>query len=117
MKRDIATEWITSLTSGEYTHGHTRLLKDGCHCALGVLCELAAQGGVCVKRENTDFVHPDSAVTLFDGNAASPPQSVMEWSGITKRGIAMIMTMNDQAGRGVKFGNIALFIDKNSENL
>ena len=44
MNTAIKPLWIAALRSGEYKQGHHTLhSKDGCFCALGVLCDLYAK--------------------------------------------------------------------------
>ena len=41
MDANLQAKWVQALRSGEYKQGALFLRKDGKHCCLGVLCELA----------------------------------------------------------------------------
>lgn len=124
MKHEIADEWITRLTSGEYRKGHGKLCKDGLHCALGVLCEIAVEHGVCDRKQW------DGQADVFDGEyQMNLPEKVVEWAGMTSQDgrfmdeelaisrydMVSIMGLNDASPR--TFPEIALIIDKERDNL
>lgn len=46
MNPEIKERWAAAIESGEYPNGQHYLLKDGCCCYLGVLCEIARKEGV-----------------------------------------------------------------------
>jgi hypothetical protein len=64
MDADLKAKWVEALRSGEYEQGSLYLRKEGKHCCLGVLCELAdieiSEGGVMVAAQpyKTDDYEP-----------------------------------------------------------
>lgn len=124
MKDEIADEWITRLTSGVYHKGSGHLCKDGTHCALGVLCEIAVERGVCDRRGWK------GQADVFDGEyQMNLPPKVVEWAGMKgqdgrfrdeelamrRYDMTSVMGINDASPR--TFPEIALIIDKERNNL
>jgi len=77
MNEQVKELWIEALTSGRFKKGRGKLAKNGKHCCLGVLCELAIEQGVDVHRT----VDEDRLVR-FDGGASVLPASVRNWAGL-----------------------------------
>jgi hypothetical protein len=76
MNPEVKKAWIAALRSGNYEQGHEMLARvpdeDATderteHCCLGVLADLAVQGGV---------------IEDFDGNKSFPDIKVMNWAGL-----------------------------------
>lgn len=88
MKKEILTEWLRRLRSGDYKQGKSRLKQqpdvsfgEGSpqFCCLGVLCVMAAEAGeVTVSPYRVGRWTEWS----FNGDTATLPQGVMEWAGI-----------------------------------
>jgi len=86
MDPGIRKKWVEALRSGKYEqnkHGLCAVDPDGgdgmAHCCLGVLCELALEGGVlsaaCRKVD-------ESGRVWFVGRSAYLPGDVVKWSGL-----------------------------------
>lgn len=121
MKREIADKWIEALTSGEFTQGRGSLCLNGCHCALGVLCELAARDGVC---SITTASVPRGEVREYAGSQCHLPPEVREWAGMnssnghfmdSEQGLISIMFLNDKMGQTLP--EIAMLIDNKCDEL
>ena len=105
MNERIKEEWCTLLEEGELEQisGSLTTLKGG-FCCLGVLCEIARTEGV-VELDNGMYNYEESYL----------PQTVMEWSGLTKRNPFIkseeshLANINDS---GKNFPNIAKLIRK-----
>lgn len=85
MNTEIKNKWVTALRSGEYKQARGSLVavEDGerGYCCLGVLCQLAADEGVCevtgtmFHTGEADYYSPNTSETVL-------PNSVMDWSGL-----------------------------------
>lgn len=120
MKKKIADQWVAALRSGDYKQGKNRLrnVRDE-FCCLGVLCNLHAQA------------HPEIAARQKD------PKYYMGETGVLSGEVAVWAGMKSSEGRfyskklltpacdsltgandsGVKFPDIADFIEKNYKHL
>lgn len=63
MDANLKAKWVEALRSGKYEQGELFLRKNGKHCCLGVLCELAGLeisegGGMVVGPHNVDDYEP-----------------------------------------------------------
>lgn len=81
MNAHIKENWVAALESGDYEQGVSLLAyEDGesmKYCCLGVLCELAVEAGVAIKRK------VGNTVTYGDNEYdATLPPVVMFWAGI-----------------------------------
>jgi len=85
MDKDIKTQWVGALRSGEYTQGTGQLREGseeeaGAYCCLGVLCTLydKAMGGDCWEYDSggtaTRYAHK--------GEKNYPSCAVMDWAGL-----------------------------------
>ena len=91
MNPEIKKMWADALRSGKYVQG-TRYLKyetpqGFCHCALGVLCDLAVKAGVAEWFDAADAdEHPALGslvhVSHCDIGETALPRSVAEWAGL-----------------------------------
>jgi len=108
MKNNIRDMWADALESGEYKKGTGYLRSGDKFCAFGVLCELAIKNNVISEPE---FVKGDAGddCYLYDHQACTPPQSVVDWAGTPK--MVKILTMNDSGGNSFK--SIAKYIREN----
>ncbi len=75
MNLEIKNLWVAALRSDDYVQGRLALCKDNKFCCLGVLCELAAEAGICSKEEKQSYV-------LYDGDRSLLPRSVRDWAGL-----------------------------------
>lgn len=109
MDPEIKRKWVEALRSGEYVQGQAKLKRDGMHCCLGVLCEVAnppgwdstlgciREKGVMLGQEEDDFwTLPPATAALLRVNDDQQQK---------------LMDMNDHAG--ATFEQIADFIEKN----
>lgn len=90
MDKEIKAQWLAALRSGEYAQGAGALSRNGLHCCLGVLCELAVEAGVAsVVRGATGGVH-GTTMDVFgatgDREAAVLPRLVSVWAGLDPTG-------------------------------
>lgn len=85
MDKDIKTQWVGALRSGEYTQGIGQLREGseeeaGAYCCLGVLCTLydKAMGGDCWEYDSgvtaTQYTHK--------GEKNYPSCAVIDWAGL-----------------------------------
>lgn len=86
MNKDVKSQWVSALRSGEYEQGRGRLERDGKFCCLGVLCDLAVKAGVAKRVDDVHLL--DGGVGFaslgnpMDSSAATPPWAVMRWARI-----------------------------------
>lgn len=112
MKKEIMEIWVAALRSGEYKQGQKRLLKDGKHCCLGVLCELTP--------EINKWTPTIDSSTQFDGETSTLPLRAVTWAGLNSwspmldAGSPSLVGMNDG---GTCFSEIADYIEANYEQL
>lgn len=79
MNQDIAKQWVAALRSGAYQQGKQYLEREGRHCCLGVLCDLAVREGVTTRVK----MGPDGETVFgFDLVYGGLPEVVMGWAGI-----------------------------------
>jgi hypothetical protein len=90
MNPEIKKMWADALRSGKYVQG-TRYLKyeasgKVCHCALGVLCDLAVKSGAAEWVVSGHDIHPSAGniiiVSHCDIGETALPRSVAEWAGL-----------------------------------
>lgn len=124
MYSEVRDAWVTALRSGRYLQAKSVLAakgKDGIrHCVLGVLCDLAADAGVC-KRVVLD---PNSLLHCI-GYSEGPrvywlviPHAVAEWAGLPERHVAVpfngkltaLQALNDD--EGLSFKQLADLIER-----
>ncbi len=77
MNPEIKAQWVSALRSGNYAQGRNALRSGDKYCCLGVLCELAVEAGVVVRRPSKT-----SAGYAYDNEAGYLPVNVREWSGV-----------------------------------
>lgn len=56
MKQDIKGKLVAALRSGDYKQGKIWLMKDGCYCVNGVLCDLYATENNYTAQQRFDFL-------------------------------------------------------------
>jgi hypothetical protein len=81
IKPEVREAWVAALRSGRFEQGQGFLNKDGKLCCLGVLCEVAIEAGVPVKKQ-VDSEYGDPSNISYDEHGAFPPESVREWAGV-----------------------------------
>lgn len=79
MRQKVKKKWVEALRSGDYEQGQERLVRDGKYCCLGVLCDLAEQEGVVVRRTGGLFQDPNYA---YDDSSIVLPKVVQKWAGL-----------------------------------
>lgn len=75
MNKEVKEKWVKALRSGEYKQGYSSLSDNNQYCCLGVLCELAAQEGICKTQSLNKKVY-------YDSHGGTLPPSVQEWAEI-----------------------------------
>ena len=58
---EIFKKWIAALRSGKYKQTQFHMKKDGCFCALGVLCEITDPNG-WHQTEKGEYWYPDPPI-------------------------------------------------------
>lgn len=106
MDPTLKKTWLEALRSGRYIQGQHRLKRNGEHCCLGVLCELAG-------LEESVLDHQwDGATTYFaygdDKSNQVLPKPFAEKVGITDMRGKDLMLLNDS---GQSFRQIADWIE------
>jgi hypothetical protein len=89
MNKDIKTQWVGALRSGEYTQGIGQLREGsegeaGAYCCLGVLCELydKAMGGDCWEYGSVETPNGFQQQYTHKGENNYPSCEVMDWAGL-----------------------------------
>lgn len=82
MNKERIQLWVDALRSGKYKQGQFRLCVDDKYCCLGVMCEVAIDGGVNITKENTVDAGLGCEVTTYNGKAALLPPDVFRWFGL-----------------------------------
>lgn len=104
----VRLQWAQELRSGNYTQGKGMLKHKGCHCALGVLCELAKREGIYKFSDTSEGLGPNDSEPHFN----LIPRSVAQWAGLSSReagiGSGSFSHMNDT---GQPFTMIADYIE------
>lgn len=75
MKATIRNQWIKALRSGEYAQIIGVLDSGKGYCALGVLCTLALNEGICTYSE-------EHSIGAYDGRIRSLSFNIMNWAGV-----------------------------------
>jgi hypothetical protein len=82
---EVKARWISALRSGEFPQSTGSLRNTDGLCCLGVLCEIAEQDQVIIRREPrpgySRFVYLSK---VDDGNEETTvlPNAVVDWSGV-----------------------------------
>lgn len=85
MKPEIKERWVARLESGKDAQTTGYLANDRGLCCLGVLCEIAAEDGIVIKRvvdEADGQVEYVSKVNPDDSESGELPDAVVEWAGL-----------------------------------
>ena len=84
MNREVQKLWTVALRSGEFKQGRGIMhdAKTDTYCCLGVLSELAARRGICVRGEYGD---EQPRVTQYDGWTSYLPVSVIQWAELSNQ--------------------------------
>lgn len=115
MNYDIMKKWTETLRSDQYLQGRTRLNKEDEFCCLGVLCELAIEDGVQIKKT---FKHGEFGVVTYDERSSDIPNAVIEWaqmkssSGIYTTDIDTKHSLAVDNDMGANFHQIADIIEQ-----
>jgi hypothetical protein len=123
MKKSIMKKWVSLLRSGEFSQGTGHLNKEGKHCCLGVLCELATVEGITVPHTSGEYAAGLDIIGYGDfseeENCGVLPLGVQKWAGMDSRNgefnyDQMLTDLNDI---GSSFDELADIIEKNYKNL
>jgi len=98
MNQEIKTEWLSRLKSGDYVQGTGHLCKNGNHCCLGVLAEIAVEQGLITKVARSSFEL--GSYYWFDGNSNAPTKRVLEWAGVSIYHAQHLANENDDYSDG-----------------
>lgn len=117
MKKSVMKKWVAALRSGEFKQVQMSLNRDGKHCCLGVLCDLALVDGYV----ECDFSGP-TYITLYGerNRRGVLPEEVMKYSGIgdsigvIRKLDTDLASLNDS---GKSFSEIADIIEKHYKEL
>lgn len=90
MRAEVLDEVVKRLRSGDYEQGQSALRVKGninkpdTYCCLGVLCEMAVEAGVVLRREQELEGHTYGYISTEGGqeDSAYLPAAVIEWAGI-----------------------------------
>ena len=119
MRYEVAKQWVNALRSGKFTQGKGALADHARekYCCLGVLCEIAIQNGIKVKRLRAETLDE----TSYDDCAAFPPPPIMAWAGLRTENVQLrgapydsLIGMNDGGG---SFEEIADLIEEKWEEI
>lgn len=82
MDQEIKERWVAALRSGDYPQARSKLNDGTGFCCLGVLCEIAEQDQVVIRKQRfpRDHVEYVSKVDPEDYEIAILPKAVAEWS-------------------------------------
>jgi hypothetical protein len=72
--------WMEALRTEQYNRGRGILCQDGCHCVLGVLCDVAG-----IEPEPIPNWH-NERIMRYDGSMYALPESLAEFMNITDTG-------------------------------
>ncbi|CAB4140973.1 hypothetical protein UFOVP401_47 [uncultured Caudovirales phage] len=128
MNREIKKRWVAALRSGKYRQGSGHLRKDGCYCALGVLCDLFVQDreheGVSwdTTFDEYYFVRYEKDQATYYYEFLNP--AVMKWAGVRHENPAFWMesaeeyfTVSDlNDDQTLSFEEIATIIEESPDN-
>lgn len=109
MKADLKKKWVEALRSGKYIQGRVYLAKNGKHCCLGVLCEVAGEAPTHVITTDTGEQEKE-----FRNSITSFQASLRNELGLSLMEHNRLINMND--GEGIvaqkSFSEIADYIEK-----
>lgn len=112
-RKAVRRAWVEAMESGKYRKANGVLYdyENGAHCALGVLCDLAAKAKVTTKTRE--------GFGPFDENSALP-EEVRKWVGLRTESGDMILngkeesipSLNDGEGMSARSGKTLKTIAK-----
>lgn len=97
LPQELKKNWITALKSGQYVHGKGFLYRNGCHCCLGVGCELVGDERTSIGFDyffvtpngRSDKYIPDGSPLLqFMDNKGTLPGIAIEIGGILRTSLS-----------------------------
>lgn len=103
-----AKAWVAALRSGKYEQGRHALNRNNKFCCLGVLCEVAIERGLPIKKTQ------QGSSVAYDGFLAAPSEAVYQWAGIDRSGVSTLARKNDD---GATFEQIARYIESEPPGL
>jgi len=97
-KREIRTEWLKRLRSGEIQQTKEKLgSPEGSRCCLGVLCDIAVEQGVIEKPDVILNTTIGKEVLSYAGASGILPVQVAYWAGLRDtRGYSEILSEKGQ---------------------
>lgn len=82
MRKSVGERWIAALTSGEYVQGTGYMCKNGKHCCLGVLGELAVEDGIVTKQQGANGMAYGGTGYGSDDSHLEPVRRIVDWAGL-----------------------------------
>lgn len=111
MNPDVKRLWTNALLSGDYKQAQHHLRKSGVgYCCLGVLCDIAPEELGSWEKEHGLAISWISNVGRKISNRDFPPQSILDWAGISFEQANALASLNDE--EGADFPTIATFIEE-----
>ena len=107
MNKDVKKLWTAALRSGKYTQGFTSLVHEGYNCANGVLCEVAREKGLPLRKGKEGNHYLDGKLS----HHMSLPNVVRLWAGLSDDDEDCIIVLNDKHNKS--FTKIADWIEEN----
>jgi hypothetical protein len=119
---EVIGRWVDALRSGEYSQGKGALCEfnksNYSYCCLGVLCELAKQDGIVVKKEILYCNGYSEGYASYNGSSGTLPQDVITWAGLPSGNpitwAGFLTNLNDY---GMSFTEIADVIEEEFLNV
>lgn len=112
MKVEIKKKWVDALRSGRYHQVREVLATpDNGRCALGVLCDIAAEEGIVSRRESTGENNRGDRIPCYayDNWLYGLPGEIITWARLSLNDTCIIASMNDN---GASFEEIAKWIEE-----
>ena len=99
LPQELKKNWIAALKSGQYVHGKGFLYRNGCHCCLGVGCELVGDERVFVTGEHyfvtqversANYIPIGSPLLEFMDKKGTLPGVAIEIDGILRTSLSEV---------------------------
>ncbi len=125
MNEDVKRKWLKALRSGDYPQTHGILHDEEGFCCLGVLCDLAVEGGVVDPPKKIDYIshdrkgqHVEKTYYVYGEEKWREllPRKVMAWAGLVAPNplvkSKLGLTLSGLNDRGRSFKQIANIIER-----
>ena len=101
MDKELKDKWVAALRSGDYRQGKGFLYSEGCHCCLGVLCEVSG-----IPEWDGDMIEYCGEV-----RDQTIPKPIIDRIGLSVGCADLLIEANDLEGKS--FSEIADYIEAN----